>query len=83
MFHLPNGLALYFALTSLVKARSIAMVIGDSVSVVAVEIDTVGEGERRYGGLDVSLALSLGVEQFESEILLRLDGVDNLMKSAR
>lgn len=49
IFHLPNGLALYFALTSLVKARSIAMVmLGESVSMVVVEIDAVGEGEGRW-----------------------------------
>jgi hypothetical protein len=45
-----------------------------------VDTEAVGEGDKRraYGGLDDWLASSLGVEVFEMDIFLFLDGVENL-----
>jgi len=48
-----------------------------------VDTEAVGEGDKRwtYGGLDDRLAPSLGVEGFEMDIFLLLDGVENLLVS--
>jgi len=72
-----KGLLPYFAFISLVRARSIATL---TLASPAVDTETVGEGDKRraYGGLDAWLAASLGVEVFEMDILLFLDGVENL-----
>lgn len=48
-----------------------------------VDTEAVGEGDMRraYGGLDDRLTSSLGVEGFEFDIFLLLDGVENLLVS--
>lgn len=56
------------------------VMVGESPLAGAVDTEAVGEGEERYvfGGLDVWLAPSLGVEGLDVDILLLLDGVENL-----